>query len=78
MFYMFLAGVSLFLLGFYCGRIWVTRLEGKTVSMKTVCIAVFVVMVLAVGILSFPLKSQKSPAVEVTTESAADTVPAIK
>jgi membrane protein DedA with SNARE-associated domain len=78
MFYIFLAGVCLFLLGFYCGRIWVTRLEGKTVSMKTVCIAVFVVMVLAVGIMSLPLKAQKSTAAELTPEPAADTVSVIK
>ncbi len=78
MFYIFMAGVCLFLLGFYSGRVWVTRLEGKTVSLKTVCIAIFVVMVGAVGIISLSTRMNHNSQANLNTEPAAETVTIIK
>ena len=55
-------GVIIFLVGFYCGRIWVTKLEGKTISLKTVCAVIFVLLVIILVMVSAKFtKSTGSP-----------------
>ena len=54
MFLYILTGVIIFLIGFYAGRLWETRLKGKiiSISVKTVCIIGFILLVLILGITS--------------------------
>ena len=73
MFYYFLVCVVVFLLGFFCGRIWENRLENKTVPMKTVLLAVFLVFVIAVAIFTFPT-SRKGPAANAAIQDLDTTV----
>lgn len=42
----FLVALIFFLLGFFAGKLWVTTLEGKTISVKTLCIAIFIAIVI--------------------------------
>jgi hypothetical protein len=49
-------GVLIFLVGFYCGKIWVTKLAGKTISfsLRTAVAAIFLaIIIIAVVIVSF-------------------------
>jgi uncharacterized membrane protein len=41
-------GVLIFLVGFYCGKVWVTKLAGKTVSfsLRTALAVIFLVFVI--------------------------------
>jgi membrane protein DedA with SNARE-associated domain len=73
MFYYFLLCIVVFLVGFFCGRIWENRLENKTVPMKTVLLAVFLVFVIGVAIFTFP-RSRKGPVVDTTTLESEPTV----
>jgi hypothetical protein len=73
MFYYFLVCVVVFLLGFFCGRIWENRLENKTVPMKKVLLAVFLVFVVAVAIFTFP-RSSKGTAMNTATQDLDTTV----
>lgn len=61
-------GILIFLVGFYCGQIWVTKLAGKTISFSlrgalTVIFLAFVIMVLLVALVfSFrPKKNWSTP-----------------
>jgi hypothetical protein len=48
-------GILIFLVGFYCGKIWVTRLAGKTISfsLRTALAAIFLaIIIIAVVIVS--------------------------
>ena len=53
-------GVIIFLVGFYCGRIWVTKLDGKTIPLKTVCAVIFVLLVIILVMVSMKLSKSDS------------------
>jgi hypothetical protein len=49
-------GVLIFLVGFYCGKVWVTKLAGKTISfsLRTALAAIFLaIIIIAVVVISF-------------------------
>ncbi|MFB3897876.1 MAG: hypothetical protein ACE14V_16415 [bacterium] len=41
-------GVLIFLVGFYCGKVWVTKLAGKTISfsLRTALAGIFIVIII--------------------------------
>jgi uncharacterized membrane protein len=47
-------GVIIFLVGFYCGKFWVTKLAGKTVSfsLRTAVAVLFLVVVVIILIIT--------------------------
>lgn len=52
----FLIALIFFLLGFFVGKLWVTTLEGKTISVKTLCIAIFIAIVVFTFVFFFILR----------------------
>lgn len=57
----FIASVIIFLAGFICGKYWVTKLEGKTVPLKTVCVIFFVIVLLIFSIVTIMVNQSSVP-----------------
>ena len=65
--YYVIIGVVLFLVGFYAGRLWETRLEGKTIPLKTVCTVIFILVVIILGMISMKVSKHTDTAPEPST-----------